>query len=312
MSDTVVRVGRRWMTAAMVTLCSLILPSAPLAQSPSTLARPVIKLEKTRFASDEQVFFWVGVEAPDNYRIPQNLWTTGRLTMTRPDGTERIDALGWPRDGDPHRGWMGGHGLRSERPQIGRYTLVLEFAGEKTRPYSFTVEDVPILKEISAEFVFPTPLLLGSPDALVRLTVRNRSNQTIQFPHRGEMFGYVWVSLDRTTGEKWSSSFPVPDPVLRKATGIEASRIAEDTFSWRLAGKVPTVVLAPGDTYRLDLPLNAVLAGHGGPQPIPDGEYDVRLSTIMQMLVGQPDGAWADLAPIRWNVTSRAHGILAR
>jgi hypothetical protein len=70
---------------------------------------------------------------------------------------------------------------------------------------------------------------------------------------------------------------------------------------------VPTIVLAPGDVYRLELPLNAVLAGHGGSQPIPDGEYDVRLSTIVQMLVGRRDGSWADLSPIRLNITSVKH-----
>ena len=118
------------------------------------------------------------------------------------------------------------------------------------------------------------------------------------------MFEYVWVRLNKTTGEKWSSSFAVPQPVLLKAAGIERSTIAEDRFSWILADSVPTIVLAPGDIYRLDLPLNTMLAGHGGFQPIPDGEYEVRLSTIVQMLVGERDGPWADLSPIRLHITS--------
>lgn len=176
--------------------------------------------------------------------------------------------MGWPIDGMLDRGWRGGWGLRSEPLQIGRYVLVFEFAGRKTSPYSFTVEDIPILKEITGEFMFPLPLLLGSPDASVTLTVRNRSSQTIRFPHRGVMFENVWVGLNKTTGEKWSSSFPVPEPVLLKAAGIERSTIAEDRSSWILAGKVPTAVLAPGDIYRLELPLNAALTGHGGSQPI--------------------------------------------
>ena len=282
------------------------------AQSPPTPARPTIELDKTRFASDEEVFFWVGVTAPDDYRIPTNLWTTCRLTITRPDGTQRIDIVGWPIDGMLDRGWHGGRGLRSEPLQIGRYVLVFEFAGQKTSPYSFTVEDVPILKDIAAEFMFPSPVLQGPVDASVTLTVRNHSSQTIRFPHRGVMLEHVWVGLNKTSGEKWSSSFAVPEPVLLKAAGIERSTIAEDRFSWTLAGRVPTIVLAPGDIYRLELPLNAVLAGHGGPQPIPDGEYDVRLSTIVQMLVGQRDGSWADLSPIRLNITSVKHVVFPR
>ena len=119
--------------------------AAPEAQRPPTPARPIIELEKTRFASNEEVFFWVGVTAPDDYRIPRSLWTTCRLIITRPDGTKRIDVVGWPIDGMLDRGWRGGWGLRSEPLQIGRYVLVFEFAGQRTSPYSFTVEDIPIL-----------------------------------------------------------------------------------------------------------------------------------------------------------------------
>jgi hypothetical protein len=75
---------------------------------------------------------------------------------------------------------------------------------------------------------------------------------------------------------------------------------------------VPTIVVAPGDVYRLELPLNAVLRGHGGAQPIPNGEYDVRLSTVVQMLVGDRDGSWADLSPIRLNIASLTHATFAR
>jgi len=305
-----VLINRKWPIAVLVGLWVLTFSPTTQAQSPPTPARPTLELDKTRFASNEEVFFWVGVTAPDDYRIPKRLWTTCRLIITRPDGTQRIDVVGWPVDGPLDRGWRGGWGLRSEPLQIGRYVLVFEFAGQKTSPYSFTIEDVPILKEITGEFMFPSPLL--SPDASVMLTVRNHSSQTIRFPHRGVMLEQVWVGLNKTTGEKWSSSFPVPEPVLLKAAGIERSTIAEDRFSWTLAGRVPTIVLVPGDIYRLELPLSAVLAGHAGSQPIPVGEYDVRLSTIVQMLVGQRDGSWADLSPIRLNITSVRHVMFPR
>jgi hypothetical protein len=307
-----VLIRRKWPIAALVGLCVLTFRAVTQAQSSPTPARPIIELEKTRFASNEEVFFWVGVTAPDDYRIPRNLWTTCRLIITQPDGTERIDVGGWPIDGMLDRGWRGGRQLRSEPLQIGRYVLVFEFAGQKTSPYSFTVEDIPTLKLIAGEFVFPSPLLLGSPDASVTLTVRNDSSQTIRFPHRGVMFGHVWVELNKTIGERWSSSFAVPESVLLEASGIERSTIAEDRFSWSLADRVPTIVLAPGHIYQLRLPLSAVLRGHGGSGTIPPGEYDIRLSTIVQMLVGEQDGSWADLSPIRLNITSVKHATFAR
>src|SRR5580704_18777872 len=141
--------NRQWPVLVVVTLSTLSLASQP--QSPPTPARPIIEFEKTHFASTEQVFFWLGVTAPNDYRIPQSLWNTCRLTITRPDGTQRIDVVGWPIDGMLDRGWRGGWGLRSEPPQVGRYVLVFEFAGRKTSPYSFTVEDIPIVKEITGE-----------------------------------------------------------------------------------------------------------------------------------------------------------------
>ncbi len=276
-------------------------------QSNATPAQPIIQLDKTRFAASEEVFFWVGVTAPDDYLIPNRLWDSCQLTITRPDGTVRVDKVGWPIDGMLERGWRGGHRLNREPIQLGRYTLVFEFAGQKTQPYSLDVE-FPILKEIATEFVFPSPLVFGEADASVTLTVRNRSNQVIRFPHRGEHRESVSVSLLKTTGEKWSSSFFVPDAVLLSAAGVRRSRLSEDKFSWALASQVPTVTLQSGETYRLRLPLAAVFAEHAGRQTIPDGEYDVRFSTILQMLIGAPDGAWAGFAPLRVQVSTSAHG----
>jgi hypothetical protein len=207
------------------------------------------------------------------------------------------------------RGWRGGRRLGSDRVQIGRYVLVFEFAGLKTNSHAFTVEDVPILRQIDGTFEFPSPLVLGSPDALVALTVHNRSRQPIRFPHRGEMSAAVSVGLDKTTGEKRSSSFFVPEPALLKTAGIERTSLTEYVFSWKQASQAPIVVLEPGDIYRLELPLRAVLDGDGGSRPMPDGEYDLRLSTVLQLLVGQRDGAWADMAPIRMKITSVQHGV---
>jgi len=296
--------------AALVTLFTLSLSSAPQAQGQQLGARPIIELEKSRFDPSEEVFFWVGVTTEGDQRIPQSLWNTCRLTITRPDGSERIDPVSWPIDGMLDRGWRGGHLLSSEPLQFGRYVLVFEVGGVKTSPYTITIEHNPIPQEISGEFLFSSPLALGSPDATVTLTVRNGSSQTIRFPHRGVMFGHVSVWLNKTTGEKWSSSFAVPEPLLLQAAGIAPSTIAEDTFSWALAGRVPTVVLTPGETYRLQLPLSGVLAGHPG--PIPDGEFDVQLSTDLQMLVGQPDGPGTDRSTIRVKVVSMGRGILGK
>ncbi|MGH9239998.1 MAG: hypothetical protein ACRD3G_18300 [Vicinamibacterales bacterium] len=305
-------VTRRWRIAAAFVICASVTSAASHAQNQQTPARPIIELEKTRFTSKEQVFFWVGVTAPDDYRIPQALWTTCRLIVTHPDGTRHVDVVGWPVDGMLDRSWRGGHTLRPESIQLGRYVVVFEFAGQQTEPQSFTVEDLPILREINGDFGSPSPLLLHSPEASAVLTIHNRSNQTIRFPHRGVMFENVAVMLNKTSGERWAGSFFVPQMSLLKAAALERSPIAETRFSWALADRVPTVVLAPGSTYRLELPWTEILAGLGDSQRIPAGEYEVRLSTTVQVLVGERNGPFAELSPLRLTVTSVAPATLSR
>ncbi len=121
-------------------------------QAPSN-GSPIIRLDKSRFASGEDVFFWVGVEAVNHGSIPKSYWNTCRLTITRPDGATETQPVGWPLDGAVDRGWEGGSGL-FEKPQPGTYHLQFEFAGQKTEPVSLVVEDLPLLKKIQASFVF--------------------------------------------------------------------------------------------------------------------------------------------------------------
>lgn len=305
-------VTRHWRIAAALVICASVAGAASHAQNPQTPARPIIELEKTRFTTNEQVFFWVGVSAPDDYRIPQALWTACRLIVTYPDGTRHVDVVSWPVDGMLDRGWRGGHTLRPDSIQLGRYVVVFEFAGQQSNPQSFTVEDLPILSEISGEFVFSSPLLLHSPDAAAVLTIHNRSNQTIRFPHRGVMFENVAVRLNKTSGERWVGGFFVPLMSLLKAAALERSLIAETRFSWSLIDRVPTVVLAPGSTYRLELPWAEILAGLGDSQRIPAGEYEARISTTVQLLVGERNGPFAELSPLRLTITSVAPATLSR
>jgi len=111
-------------------------------------------------------------------------------------------------------------------------------------------------------------------------------------------------------GERLRSAFFVPHAVLLSAAGINPSSIAQ-TFTWDLAPTVSTVTLPPGGTYRLEVPLSAVLTTAAETATsIPRGEYEVRLSTVVQVLIGERDGAWGGLGPFRFRVASVAHGVL--
>jgi hypothetical protein len=271
-----------------------------------TTVRPFVKLEKPRFAVGEQVFFWVGVSAG---AIPLILCDTGRVLITRPDGTERVDRSGCPIDGRVGAGWQGGRSLGSEVPQVGQWVVAYEFAGHRSEPASFIVARDDIVGQIDATFVFSSPLVLDSPEAFVTLIVRNRSPETIRFPERG-LSHLVSGRLSRTSGEGWARDFFVREAVLLSAAGSVRPRIASDPFTWNLADQVPTVSVLPGGTYELRLPLAAALdSGTGGLATIPAGEYEVRLYTLLQTLAGSPDGQWKDLSPLRIQVTETARAI---
>ena len=139
--------------------------------------------------------------------------------------------MSWPIDRPANSGWIGGWGLGTEKPQIGRYTLVMAFAGQKTAPATFTVEDVPILKQITASFVFPAHATFN-PDSVVTLTVANRSDQTIRFPHPDGVNAMVGVDLILPNGSQSSDFYPADK--LLDANEPVAPNFSIDAFTWGL------------------------------------------------------------------------------
>jgi hypothetical protein len=293
------------MKIAFVALAALNILSTPVAQIPKGV--PKLRLDKTRFASHESIFFWVGVSASNRRGSSLNeLGNMCRLTITRPDGSEKIEPVGWPIDGLPDSGWLGGHTLR-EPSQIGRYAVVFEFAGQQTPPAFFTVEDVPILEQITAAFSFPSPLIVGPSGGSVTLAVHNGSGQTIRFPRRGAIYSLVWMSFKKTDGQ-YTSSAPYPERLLSTAGDIGPPHISPDrSFTWDFLPRVRPITVGPGEEYTLQFPVSGALEQPGS---LPSGQYEVRFSTTMELFVGAPDGQWAELCPLRIQVDSSATGFV--
>ncbi|PYT95301.1 MAG: hypothetical protein DMG36_02640, partial [Acidobacteria bacterium] len=98
---------------------------------------PVLRLEKPRYIAGEAIRFWVGVKPKNLSTIPQELQELRKpcsLSVTRPDGTQRVDSVGWPVDGIVGAEWSGGWGFGDEKVEPGVYVLVLECSGQKTAP----------------------------------------------------------------------------------------------------------------------------------------------------------------------------------
>ena len=118
---------------------------------------PVLRLEKPRYIAGESIRFWVGVKPKNSPTIPKELEELREpcsLSVTRPDGSQKVDSVGWPVDGIVGAAWSGGWGFGNEKVEPGIYVLVLECAGEKTAPLELIVEQNEILAQVKAQFRF--------------------------------------------------------------------------------------------------------------------------------------------------------------
>jgi hypothetical protein len=299
-------------------LASLImLVVGPCYAQTSPNGRPSIRLDKSTFAVGEAVFFWVGAGWANKEPIPKEYWNTCRLTITRPDGTDKSIRLGWPLDGPEGSTWIGGCGL-GEAAKPGRYLLVMEFAGQKTEPTPLVVESVPEIRQIKATFVFGTTSNVdGNLDTPVILTVRNGTNETLRFPHRDGTNGMVYVSFSKEDGKYSSDRFYPPDQLLDR-DDPKASNHTVDNFTWKDARDIPTIILKPGETYTQQLSLHKAIAEANknwattGNTSIPPGQYKITFSTTLQVLMGEEGGGFSNVSPVHIPVENAAVCTVAR
>ena len=283
-----------------VVLTLAISGTTPAAQQ--VTLQVTVEPEKTRFARGERVFLWLAVSnAERGSLIPNSTLEGSRLILTRPDGTERVDSLSAPIDGMPtfaryRAGWT-----LSEPPQFGRYGAVYEVAGQRSKPVSFTVEDVDLLLRISSRFVLPSPLVADSSDAMVTFVVRNNSAQTVRFAHLGQPTMHPDVvsgRLTRASDASWSRWFRVDSSVFRSGSTSKSSTLVDTSQRWSMLDEVDVVTLVSGATYELRFPLRTALLNGDVLDLVANGDYRVEFSGEIPMLVGERDGPLRDFSPL--------------
>jgi hypothetical protein len=298
----------RFFTCAVVGLLLTLIGnapiSAPLAQtrSPSAVAgiQPVLRLEKPRYVLGESIRFWVGVSPKDSSVIPEEFRKPCSLSITKPDGTTNTQSVGWPTDGIVGGAWYGGWGFGDDRVEVGSYTLVLNCAGEKTAPLELIVERNLISDQIKAEFRVERSgvIKMGTP-VPVTLTVQNDSENTMRFPRRGAMGEGVSLRVVRDE-PAFHSAFFYPSAKLSD------SRVMPDTYTWDVASEVPSVILKPGEHFEQHFSLEEA---YSFDEP---GNYEVTFATVLAVLVGEQNGPFADLCPIRFPVVADAKFVVSR
>ena len=261
---------------------------------------PVLRLEKPRYVLGEAIRFWVGVMPKNSTVIPEELRKPCSLSTTKPDGAQRVESVGWPKDGMLDHGWWGGWGFGNEKVESGRYTLVLECSGEKSPPVELIVERNDILDQITVELRFEHEGVATKATQLqVVLSVQNGSEAIIRFPHRAAMMEGASLRIARKEPAFHSELF-----FPRKAPSH--SNAMPDTYTWNLASEAESVLLQPGGHYEHHehLALLDVADSFDGA-----GDYEITIGTALSVLVGEKNGRFADLSPIRFPVTASAQFV---
>lgn len=270
------------------------------SQNGHTGIEPVLRLEKPRYVEGEAVRFWVGVKPKNSPIIPRELWKPCSLSVTRPDGTSRVDSVGWPIDGMLDHGWSGGWSFGDEKVEPGLYVLVLECAGEKTAPLQLIVEQSEISAQIKAQFRFEHEgAITRSTQVPIVLIVDNGSQETIRFPQRGAMM--EGISLDVVRKEPlshWALFFP-----WEKLANSNVMPV-NNTYRWDFP-QIPSVTLKPGEHFEQHFLLEDAFSFDQA------GDYQVMFATVFSVLVGEKDGPFADVCPIRIPATGRASFVVS-
>jgi len=260
---------------------------------------PVLRLEKPRYVLGEVIRFWVGVMPKNSTVIPEELRKPCSLSITKPDGTQRVDSVGLPKDGILDHGWLGGWGFGEEKVESGRYLLVLECAGEKTPPVELIVERIDILDQIKIELRFEREGVVTKTTQIpVVVTVQNGSEATIRFPHRAAMMeGASLRTIRKEPAFRSDLFFP--------SQKLSHSNIMPDIYTWGVASEAASVVLQPGEHYEHHSLLDGAYCFDRA------GNYEITIGTALSVLVGEKNGRFADLCPIRLPVTARADFVVS-
>lgn len=258
-------------------------------------AKPMLLLEKKVYVRGEAIRCWVGAGVAGNRPIPKKQWESCRLRVARPDGTCAMYPMGWPADGMIDMDGEGGWNFGEEDVEVGTNTLVFEFAGKQTEPIALVVRRLDVLDNLPAKFVFGKKGEVEQYETVpIVLKVENRTGHPARFAFFGTAGTPIALRVTRKDPPRRDDLFyPWTEP-----PGAEAQTSSRSS-SWAVLGHMPFVTLPPGENYELALPLDKAYRFPG------PGEYEVEFATTIPVLLGEADGAFADVCPIRLRVRSK-------
>jgi hypothetical protein len=265
------------------------------AQQTTTFG-PTLQLEKPVYVVDEAIRFWIGVTS--DVPIPEGLWSSYIVHMVWPDGRRTDQHVSSTADGDPSRSWKGGWGFGSQSPSIGHYVVSFEFAGQRTADQTFEVVPNPFAGSIEARWVFVDTKSGG--DIHLRgafLHIENKTGRVLHFAKPGLSGSEVWLHVQQSQPPS-SAHTNVPSSALLRADEIPSFTL--DRLEWSNQASWPMVTVPDGSSVDCNLSLQSAYPFHDG------HEYEVTISDVLTVFVGERDDVDAQLFPLRIPVSGTA------
>jgi hypothetical protein len=275
-----------WLISCGVLLLIAFAASDTCGQTTSQVIRPVLRLEKPEYLLGESIRFWVGVETDGSGSIPRDLRKPCSLTVTKPDGNTELQTIAWPVDGNPARGWTGGWGIKAQ--EAGLYELELGCSGQRSNRIQLIVEGDEIFRKIRATFEFAKSGSIKTGARVpVIFRVVNDSAFPIRFPQRGVMMEGISIRVKRNV-PAYQTDFFYPWEKLSQYP------VSSDTYTWDSATEIPSITVEPGKQFEQRLSLEDAYKFEE------EGNYTITFSTAISVLVGDKQGPYTNLCPIRF------------
>jgi hypothetical protein len=268
---------------------------APSQQAPGL--NPTLELEKTAYAADESIRFWIGLTSASE--IPEALRSSCLLHWTRPDGSRHDEQVGWPLDGDPSHGWQGGWGFGKQDVSLGRYVVSFECAGRQTKNQSFEIVSNPSTSGIHAQWIFVDSKAGGRVRARSAfLHLENGTGRVLRFAKPGLVGSEIWLQVRTLLPPSIETTF-IPQPALLRADEIPSFSFQK--VEWGTQSKWPMIAVAPGGSSDRTVDLQSAYPFRN------EQEYEVTIETVLTVFLGESEDSDAGLFPLRIPVSTTTH-----
>jgi hypothetical protein len=284
------------------TLLSLIAAGTWLGMvvAPSQQAtdlNPSLQLEKPIYSADESVRFWVGVTSSSE--TPEALRTACVLHWIRPDGSRLDEQVPWPLDGDSSRGWRGGWGFGKQPVSLGDYVVSFECAGQKTLDQTFEIVANPLSGGIRAQWILVDTKSGGSIHARSAfLHAENKTGRVLRFAKPGLIGSEVSLQVKTLRPPSLESTLVSDSAILR---ADEIPSFSFQKVEWSNQSKWPMITVPPGSAADRTVDLQSAYPFRN------EQEYEVTISTVLTVFVGEREDPDAALFPMRIPVSTTAH-----